>query len=271
MEIWKPLSDKFFGEGYYASNTGKIKCNNRILNTHYCGAYLAIGVWNSELKQTKNMYIHRLVAVTFIDNPHKYKYVNHINGIKTDNNTSNLEWVTASINNQKAIDSGLRKTKRVMQYTKNGKYIQTYNSIIEASQKTGANDRHISCVCKGKRKTTGGFVWKYETPEDVLQDVEGKQIDGFPNYKITKDGKVYSKKAKKFLIPKKLPSGYLCVKLCNNGVYKDAYIQKLVRDHYETTNENLGPKSDRETTDGSGENSEVREESKTRDNPVPSS
>ena len=37
----------------------------------------------------------------------------------------------------------------------------------------------------------------------------------------------FYKVSKKFLKPKKLSSGYLCVKLCNNGKQVDAYINKI--------------------------------------------
>ena len=124
-------------------------------------------------------------------------------------------------------------------------------------------------LCKGKRKTTGGFVWKYETEDKRIDDCDGKKIVGFPNYKITKDGKVFSKKARKFLTPKVLSSGYKCVKLCNNGVYKDVYIRKLVREYY-TSNSSVPTRLEK-SVEGSGENSEIREQSEDRDNPEPSS
>jgi hypothetical protein len=113
-------------------------------------------------------------------------------------------------------------------------YIATFNSIIEAAKKTGCNDRRISCVCKGKQISTGGYKWSYVIEEDIinLENIEGKEINGYPNYIITKDGNIYSKRAKKFLKPKKLPSGYLCVKLCNNRKQVDAYINKLIKEYY---------------------------------------
>jgi hypothetical protein len=49
----------------------------------------------------------------------------------------------------------------VLQYSKDGKLIKKWSSIIEASRALGIGDSHISQVCKGKRQTTGGFVWKY--------------------------------------------------------------------------------------------------------------
>ncbi len=55
--------------------------------------------------------------------------------------------------------------KRVSQYTLKGKFMKTFESITQAAQVTGANREHISAVCKGKEKYSGGFIWKYtETP-----------------------------------------------------------------------------------------------------------
>lgn len=55
--------------------------------------------------------IHRLVAIHFIPNPLNKKCVNHIDGIKTNNHYSNLEWVTHSENMIHATKLGLAKNK----------------------------------------------------------------------------------------------------------------------------------------------------------------
>lgn len=50
-----------------------------------------------------SQYIHRLVALTFIDNPRNCPEVNHKDGVKTNAHVDNLEWVTKSENRLHAI------------------------------------------------------------------------------------------------------------------------------------------------------------------------
>lgn len=38
---------------------------------------------------------------------------------------------------------------------------EVFDSVKEAAEKYNLKDTHISRVCKGKRKTTGGFKWEY--------------------------------------------------------------------------------------------------------------
>jgi len=53
--------------------------------------------------------------------------------------------------------------KKVLQFNIAGKYINEYKSCIEAAQKTGLkNGCHIGSCCNGKRKTAGGYIWKFK-------------------------------------------------------------------------------------------------------------
>jgi hypothetical protein len=266
--IWKAVHIDKYRDLYEVSTKGEVrslKRKNRLLAQNIRNGYRSVGLYNGKLNTKNTVNVHILVANVFIENLEGKGQINHINGNKEDNCVENLEWATPQENTKHALRTKLSKPhpKRVRQYSRDGTYIATYDSIIEAAKQTGANDRHISCVCKGKRYSTGGFAWKYEV-EEVSQGIpEGKIIDGFPNYILTEDGQVYSKRSKKYLIPKVLSSGYKCVKLCNNGVYKDAYIRKLLREYYHQNNkEPLVLNCDGKPHSGSGENSEVKVQSK---------
>lgn len=64
--------------------------------------YMLCNLSKDGVKLTKK--VHQLVGVTFIDNPDNKKFINHIDGNKTNNNVENLEWVTAKENTRHAHD-----------------------------------------------------------------------------------------------------------------------------------------------------------------------
>lgn len=121
MEIWKKID---YSEKYEASNTGKIrnKKTGKTLKGFDNGTgYLCVNIHN------KTMYIHRLVAYAFIDNPNNYNVVNHIDYNKQNNDISNLEWCTQKMNvNHSRINMMHRKS---ITHTNTGeKYITKRNN-----------------------------------------------------------------------------------------------------------------------------------------------
>lgn len=54
------------------------------------------------------------------------------------------------------------KTKYICQYDKDNNFIKKFQTNKEASQSTGINLGNINSCCNGKRKTAGGFIWRYE-------------------------------------------------------------------------------------------------------------
>lgn len=119
-EVWKKA--KGFEEFYEVSNYGRVKSQKRVIEYKDgrvykypsrllkakidTRGYLRVG-FNVKGKKT-NHRIHRLVAETFLGKPDKkLMSVNHIDGIKTNNNLNNLEWVTYSENTRKGYEIGL--------------------------------------------------------------------------------------------------------------------------------------------------------------------
>ena len=89
---------------YYINRNGdvlsKIKYKEgRLLkpNLNNCGYYY---VCLYKDKKRKQMKIHRLLALTFLDNPNNFNCVDHIDRDKTNNKLENLRWVTHMTNCQ---------------------------------------------------------------------------------------------------------------------------------------------------------------------------
>lgn len=95
-------------DNYYIDENGKVYNSNTkkyLKGSIGENGYLYYRL--SKNNKKKMFYAHRLVAKNFIDNPHNYEVVNHIDGNKLNNNVTNLEWVTYSENTKHAHDNNL--------------------------------------------------------------------------------------------------------------------------------------------------------------------
>ena len=54
-----------------------------------------------------------------------------------------------------------RPRKPINQYAKTGEFLQKWKSVIHASNTLGIAQANLISVCKGKRKSAGGFLWMY--------------------------------------------------------------------------------------------------------------
>ena len=114
-EEWRDVIDKDIDYDckYQVSSLGRVRSFKagkvKILKPIFDDkGYSYVGIHKNG-KQRK-VHVHALAAKAFIPNPESKPFVNHINGIKSDNRVENLEWVTPSENIQHAIKTGLIKT-----------------------------------------------------------------------------------------------------------------------------------------------------------------
>ena len=218
---------------YEISNYGEVrnKNTNKILKPTLISGYLAIGLRINN--KTVTSFIHRLVATRFLLCSDETYIVNHKDGVKTNNNVENLEWISQSENGKHAYRLNIHKPTKisVSQYTLDGVFIREYASLIEAEKETGIYNGHISSVCRGDRgrKTAGGYIWKYTDYIPTTQpSPEGKILTGYPNYIITKDGKIYNSQRNKFLALAKNEGGYMFIGLSDGKKRTTFSVHRLV-------------------------------------------
>lgn len=109
-------------EGYFISNKGRVKS---YVPTYEAYKLLtpAPGGFDGRLYVrlgNKNLQVARLVGFAFVEgHSEESNTINHIDGNRLNNDASNLEWVSQSVNNKKAYDMGRSK---VFAYQKNGRF-----------------------------------------------------------------------------------------------------------------------------------------------------
>lgn len=182
-EKWKEIPS---WEGYYAaSNLGRILSLGRYVNGRYSLAWKKPKIMKqTKMKQTGYLVvnlsrnnnrgqlhlIHRLVAITFIPNPHNYTCIDHIDTNRNNNKVDNLRWCTynGNMRNNKTLNHlhSMPKTRRMSGYSyhvlslNDGKIYRTYASISSVKNE-GHDPKSVWLVCVGRRKHHHGFKWMF--------------------------------------------------------------------------------------------------------------
>ena len=108
--------------GYYVTETGEVYSSktNQYLNQRYTTkGYKSVELYCDG----KRVYprVHKLVAQAYIPNPLNLPEIDHDDEDKTNNNVSNLKWITSQDNNEKA------HAKHYLVETPTGEVITVYN------------------------------------------------------------------------------------------------------------------------------------------------
>ena len=149
-------------EGLYAiTSCGKVwsyRAQKFLSQRKNNDGYLLVNLYKNGTMKTYS--VHRLVAEAYIPNPENKTEINHKDENKEHNWLSNLEWTTHKEN----INYGTRTTKAAAKLSKPvycEELNKVFSSTIEAAHQLGIDQGSISKCCRGKRKTCGGYTWRY--------------------------------------------------------------------------------------------------------------
>lgn len=154
---WKQIKGY---KNYILSPYGDVYNSNtkRLLTPNSCGTYLTIMLYKN--KKGKQHYIHRLVAETFLKKNANCDIVDHIDGNDNNNHYKNLRWTTQG-GNMKNEQTVKKLSRKVKQYSLNGKYIRSFDSLLQAAASVNGDPSDIAKVARGTRISSKGFKWKY--------------------------------------------------------------------------------------------------------------
>lgn len=185
---------------YQVSNLGRVKLvehrglDGRLIRGRFMstckgvGGYTVVSLRKDGRRISK--LLHRLVAEAFIPNPECKPQVDHIDGSRHNCVVSNLRWVTSAENcaNPITYERMLKATRenpvsgnkspysrRISQWTIDGKFIKMHESIQLASKEVNCCSANIGQCANGRRKTAGGYIWKYESESKKLVN-KGKKL-----------------------------------------------------------------------------------------------
>jgi len=161
-EIWKQLvlENIINNKQYFVSNLGRFKNSVGTIMDNYKvneNGYIRVYIYN------KTYGLHRLIALTFLENPDNKEQVNHKDGNKLNNTVENLEWSSNRENQIHKFKIGLGNnfTRKIGQYDLSGNLIKEFKSISSASKELDIGKSNIMGILRNYRKTAGGFIFKY--------------------------------------------------------------------------------------------------------------
>lgn len=157
MSEWRDIPGY---DNYEVNRAGQVRRKAQILKPGSIpSGHLTVALCKGSGKP-KSMYVHRLVAQAFLENPDDKPLVNHKNGNPKDNRLDNLEWSTYAEN----VAHGYRSNGRiaasalpVSMVDDHGEVLRTFQSGAEAARFVGVTTASINHAvtregkCKGYR------------------------------------------------------------------------------------------------------------------------
>lgn len=121
--------------------------------------YQVVTLYNNGTK--KNVSVHQVVALAFLDNPNNHDTVDHKDNDPRNNHADNLQWMANEKNASKSWSAGNHDfQKKTVKQMKDGEVVREYESIAHASREIGVHFSTISRACKNGWQCKG-YDWSF--------------------------------------------------------------------------------------------------------------
>lgn len=160
MTTWKVIIGF---PNYSVSMDGQVRNNKtgKILALcHDTNGYLSVGLYRDGKRSIKR--VHKLVAEAFIPNPLNLHDINHKDGNKKNNHSSNLEYCTRSYNMLHSTRTlGIKPRKPLKKPVVCLESDEVYVNIQTAANAVNRSSKAIRKCLNGQTKTAAGKHWRY--------------------------------------------------------------------------------------------------------------
>lgn len=164
-EVWKDIDNS-----YKISNYGRIK---KMTYEKYPEGKLMLPYAKKRFKNKlvvkihgKEIFIHKLVAEYYVENPNNYNGVYHKNGILHDNYHMNLEWASKSELGKMGAKKQNYRPSIIAIDNNTGEIIDWFRSARDVAKVLYTNRQSVLDNLKGKTKLVGG-LYRFEYEEVI--------------------------------------------------------------------------------------------------------
>lgn len=172
-------------EKYDINKKGEIfnkKRGNKLKPGTYNNGYKYISVYIPELKKSKKVKVHRLVAIKYLSNPENKPFINHKNCNPSDNRVENLEWCTQKENVIHGFRNGRNQWNKghlsksqiyrsCKKYPRKFFWMLTTNNFQVAKAFWGCEENCSGELCRPN--------WEYHLQQMVLEEEPLKYLEKF--------------------------------------------------------------------------------------------
>lgn len=138
--------------------------DSQVWDCHHRGEILPCGRFSIRDLKKFGLYWHRPASELVFLTRAEHTKLHRVGRGLSEEHRQKLRQVNLGRHHSEDTKRKLREAQKkvpVEQYSKDGTFVARYPSTQEAERRTGARHDNIVVCCKGRRRSAGGYAWKY--------------------------------------------------------------------------------------------------------------